>query len=178
MGWSGRSPLSAQPQGLRRRAAEPRGRLHRVPRAARVPALPHHLPGPPPLQHLQVRQLPAFSEQELEPSQKKKKKAPGVVWERGRGLGVAPDGQSRSSAPFLCCRTIYKVAYRQVYRQVPQHVASCCPGWSRASSHALSCNTGKEAAVLPQGQCSPSLSPVPCVQVAQVPEGGPSSLAY
>nr|XP_013044263.1 epidermal growth factor-like protein 7 isoform X1 [Anser cygnoides]XP_047908724.1 epidermal growth factor-like protein 7 isoform X1 [Anser cygnoides]XP_047908726.1 epidermal growth factor-like protein 7 isoform X1 [Anser cygnoides]XP_047908733.1 epidermal growth factor-like protein 7 isoform X1 [Anser cygnoides] len=38
-------------------------------------------------------------------------------------------------------RTIYKVAYRQVYRQVPQHVASCCPGWSRASSHALSCNT-------------------------------------
>uniref|UniRef100_A0A8C3C255 EGF like domain multiple 7 n=1 Tax=Cairina moschata TaxID=8855 RepID=A0A8C3C255_CAIMO len=38
-------------------------------------------------------------------------------------------------------RTIYKVAYRQVFRQVPQHVASCCPGWSRASSHALSCNT-------------------------------------
>ncbi|NXC43258.1 EGFL7 protein, partial [Penelope pileata] len=38
-------------------------------------------------------------------------------------------------------RTIYKVAYRQVYRAVPQPLASCCPGWSRASSHTLSCNT-------------------------------------
>ncbi|XP_009583858.1 PREDICTED: epidermal growth factor-like protein 7 [Fulmarus glacialis] len=37
-------------------------------------------------------------------------------------------------------RTIYKVAYRQAYRQLPQPVASCCPGWSRANSHALSCN--------------------------------------
>ncbi|XP_062446817.1 epidermal growth factor-like protein 7 isoform X2 [Rhea pennata] len=37
-------------------------------------------------------------------------------------------------------RTIYKVAYRQAYRQVPQPAASCCPGWSRASGHALSCN--------------------------------------
>lgn len=100
MGWSGRSPLSAQPQGLRRRATEPRGRLHRVPRAARVPALPHHLPGPPPLQHLQVRQLPAFSEQELEPSQKKKKKKH-LEW-CGSGVGgsgwplmVSPAAQPR-----------------------------------------------------------------------------------
>ncbi|NXK52405.1 EGFL7 protein, partial [Chauna torquata] len=38
-------------------------------------------------------------------------------------------------------RTIYKVAYRQVSRQVPQPMASCCPGWSRASSHVRSCNT-------------------------------------
>lgn len=82
---------------------------------------------------------------------------------------MVPDGQSRGSAPSLRCRTIYKVAYRQVYRQVPQHVASCCPGWSRASSHALSCNTGKEAAVPPRGQRSTSLSPTPCAQVAQVP---------
>ncbi|XP_068770620.1 epidermal growth factor-like protein 7 isoform X2 [Struthio camelus] len=37
-------------------------------------------------------------------------------------------------------RTVYKVAYRQAYKQPPQPAASCCPGWSRASSHALSCN--------------------------------------
>ncbi|NWI34984.1 EGFL7 protein, partial [Sula dactylatra] len=37
-------------------------------------------------------------------------------------------------------RTIYRVAYRQAYRQLPQPEASCCPGWSRANSHALSCN--------------------------------------
>ncbi|XP_074968330.1 epidermal growth factor-like protein 7 isoform X1 [Phalacrocorax aristotelis] len=37
-------------------------------------------------------------------------------------------------------RTIYRVAYRQAYRQLPQPTASCCPGWSRANSHALSCN--------------------------------------
>ncbi|XP_065504882.1 epidermal growth factor-like protein 7 isoform X1 [Caloenas nicobarica] len=37
-------------------------------------------------------------------------------------------------------RTIYRVAYRQVYRQVPQPAAPCCPGWSRANSHALSCD--------------------------------------
>ncbi|NXF33669.1 EGFL7 protein, partial [Nyctibius bracteatus] len=37
-------------------------------------------------------------------------------------------------------RTIYKVAYRQAYKQLPQPAASCCPGWSRATSHALSCN--------------------------------------
>ncbi|NXJ81546.1 EGFL7 protein, partial [Trogon melanurus] len=37
-------------------------------------------------------------------------------------------------------RTIYRVAYRQVYKQFSQTPASCCPGWSRANSHALSCN--------------------------------------
>ncbi|NXE19176.1 EGFL7 protein, partial [Ardeotis kori] len=37
-------------------------------------------------------------------------------------------------------RTIYRVAYRQAYKQVPQPAASCCPGWSRANSPALSCN--------------------------------------
>ncbi|XP_009278907.1 PREDICTED: epidermal growth factor-like protein 7 isoform X2 [Aptenodytes forsteri] len=37
-------------------------------------------------------------------------------------------------------RTIYRVAYRQAYRQLPQLAASCCPGWSRANSHTLSCN--------------------------------------
>ncbi|XP_075375962.1 epidermal growth factor-like protein 7 isoform X3 [Mycteria americana] len=37
-------------------------------------------------------------------------------------------------------RTIYRVAYRQAYRQLPQPAASCCPGWSRANSHALGCN--------------------------------------
>ncbi|XP_074747152.1 epidermal growth factor-like protein 7 [Strix uralensis] len=37
-------------------------------------------------------------------------------------------------------RTIYRVAYRQAYRQLPQPVASCCPGWSRANSHAFSCD--------------------------------------
>ncbi|XP_075295708.1 epidermal growth factor-like protein 7 [Opisthocomus hoazin] len=37
-------------------------------------------------------------------------------------------------------RTIYRVAYRQAYRQLPQPAAPCCPGWSRANSHALSCN--------------------------------------
>ncbi|XP_009640562.1 epidermal growth factor-like protein 7 [Egretta garzetta] len=38
-------------------------------------------------------------------------------------------------------RTIYRVAYRRAYRQLPQPTASCCPCWSRANSHALSCNT-------------------------------------
>ncbi|XP_027543667.1 epidermal growth factor-like protein 7 isoform X2 [Neopelma chrysocephalum] len=37
-------------------------------------------------------------------------------------------------------RTIYRVAYRQRYRQLPEPVASCCPGWSRANTHTLSCN--------------------------------------
>ncbi|XP_025918091.1 epidermal growth factor-like protein 7 [Apteryx rowi] len=37
-------------------------------------------------------------------------------------------------------RTIYKVAYRQAYRQVPRPAAPCCPGWSRASSRARSCD--------------------------------------
>ncbi|XP_018773177.3 epidermal growth factor-like protein 7 [Serinus canaria] len=37
-------------------------------------------------------------------------------------------------------RTIYRVAYRQRYRQVPQPMASCCPGWSRANGHTLGCN--------------------------------------
>ncbi|XP_025950276.2 epidermal growth factor-like protein 7 [Dromaius novaehollandiae] len=37
-------------------------------------------------------------------------------------------------------RTIYKVAYRQAYRQVPRPAAPCCPGWTRASSHALGCD--------------------------------------
>ncbi|NXH43427.1 EGFL7 protein, partial [Dicaeum eximium] len=37
-------------------------------------------------------------------------------------------------------RTIYRVAYRQSYRQLPQPTASCCPGWSRANGHTLGCN--------------------------------------
>ncbi|XP_066419005.1 epidermal growth factor-like protein 7 isoform X1 [Molothrus aeneus] len=37
-------------------------------------------------------------------------------------------------------RTIYRVAYRQRHRQLPQPMASCCPGWSRASGHTLGCN--------------------------------------
>ncbi|XP_051492228.1 epidermal growth factor-like protein 7 isoform X1 [Apus apus] len=37
-------------------------------------------------------------------------------------------------------RTIYRVAYRQVIQELPQPVASCCPGWSRANSYALGCN--------------------------------------
>uniref|UniRef100_A0A8C5IPU8 EGF like domain multiple 7 n=2 Tax=Junco hyemalis TaxID=40217 RepID=A0A8C5IPU8_JUNHY len=37
-------------------------------------------------------------------------------------------------------RTIYRVAYRQRFRQLPQPMASCCPGWSRANGHTLGCN--------------------------------------
>ncbi|XP_059720989.1 epidermal growth factor-like protein 7 isoform X2 [Haemorhous mexicanus] len=37
-------------------------------------------------------------------------------------------------------RTIYRVAYRQRSRQLPQPMASCCPGWSRANGHTLGCN--------------------------------------
>ncbi|NXE42109.1 EGFL7 protein, partial [Ptilorrhoa leucosticta] len=37
-------------------------------------------------------------------------------------------------------RTIYRVAYRQRARQLPEPTASCCPGWSRANGHALGCN--------------------------------------
>ncbi|NXL30432.1 EGFL7 protein, partial [Glaucidium brasilianum] len=37
-------------------------------------------------------------------------------------------------------RTIYRVAYRQAYRQLPPPAAECCPGWSRANSHTLSCD--------------------------------------
>ncbi|KFP55191.1 Epidermal growth factor-like 7, partial [Cathartes aura] len=39
------------------------------------------------------------------------------------------------------CST-YRTASRQAYRQLPQPAASCCPGWSRANNHALSCNRG------------------------------------
>ncbi|NXX80438.1 EGFL7 protein, partial [Urocolius indicus] len=44
--------------------------------------------------------------------------------------------------PRLCStyRTIYRVAYRQVQRQLPQPLGSCCPGWSRANSHTFGCN--------------------------------------
>uniref|UniRef100_A0A8U7NAI3 EGF like domain multiple 7 n=1 Tax=Corvus moneduloides TaxID=1196302 RepID=A0A8U7NAI3_CORMO len=37
-------------------------------------------------------------------------------------------------------RTIYRVAYRQRSRQLPEPTASCCPGWSRANGHTLGCN--------------------------------------
>ncbi|KAF2986857.1 hypothetical protein EK904_010923 [Melospiza melodia maxima] len=46
-------------------------------------------------------------------------------------------------------RTIYRVAYRQRFRQLPQPMASCCPGWSRANGHTLGCNRapgGREGA--------------------------------
>ncbi|KFW11932.1 Epidermal growth factor-like 7, partial [Fulmarus glacialis] len=56
-------------------------------------------------------------------------------------------------------RTIYKVAYRQAYRQLPQPVASCCPGWSRANSHALSCNRGKRLLCHPGASTRPSPRP-------------------
>lgn len=47
-------------------------------------------------------------------------------------------------SPSLPCRTIYRVAYRQRYRQLPEPTASCCPGWSRANGYRLGCNRGKE----------------------------------
>ncbi|XP_067397935.1 epidermal growth factor-like protein 7 isoform X2 [Emydura macquarii macquarii] len=37
-------------------------------------------------------------------------------------------------------RTTYKVAYRQAYRSFSQPVYTCCPGWRRASAHAVRCS--------------------------------------
>lgn len=73
------------------------------------------------------------------------------------GTGAGWGAWGGFSAPSLHCRTIYRVAYRQAYRQVAQPVAPCCPGWSRANSHALGCDRGeglrchpRPALVLPQ----------------------------
>lgn len=87
----GTDPCCAQPQGLRRRAAEPPERPRRVPRAARVPALPHHLPGPPPLQHLQVSPptsaMGGCGTTDPAPSTGMGIPAPEVLWEQDMGLG-------------------------------------------------------------------------------------------
>ncbi|XP_059342432.1 epidermal growth factor-like protein 7 isoform X3 [Ammospiza nelsoni] len=45
-----------------------------------------------------------------------------------------------STEGFAPAGTIYRVAYRQRFRQLPQPMASCCPGWSRANGHTLGCN--------------------------------------
>ncbi|KFW90964.1 Epidermal growth factor-like 7, partial [Phalacrocorax carbo] len=55
---------------------------------------------------------------------------------------------------------IYRVAYRQAYRQLPQPTASCCPGWSRANSHALSCNRASSL-IYPHSACQAEQLPQP-----------------
>nr|XP_006120821.1 epidermal growth factor-like protein 7 [Pelodiscus sinensis]XP_014427846.1 epidermal growth factor-like protein 7 [Pelodiscus sinensis] len=37
-------------------------------------------------------------------------------------------------------RTTYKVAYRQAFQRLSQPVYMCCPGWRRASAHAVGCS--------------------------------------
>ncbi|XP_036250059.1 epidermal growth factor-like protein 7 isoform X3 [Molothrus ater] len=51
-------------------------------------------------------------------------------------------------------RTIYRVAYRQRHRQLPQPMASCCPGWSRASGHTLGCNRDVDECASQSHGCS------------------------
>ncbi|NXA69853.1 EGFL7 protein, partial [Mohoua ochrocephala] len=72
-------------------------------------------------------------------------------------------------------RTIYRVAYRQRARQLPEPVASCCPGWSRANGHALGCNRGKEllghpGATAPTRALTLPLSSLSCSCVPDVDE--------
>lgn len=157
----GTDPCCAQPQGLRRRAAEPPERPRRVPRAARVPALPHHLPGPPPLQHLQVSPLTSAmggcGTTDPAPSTGMGIPAPGSAL---RCYGSRTWVWGTQLSPVLLCRTIYRVAYRQRYRQLPEPTASCCPGWSRANGHRLGCNRGKELLGHP---CATAHPQTPCV---------------
>ncbi|KFO65553.1 Epidermal growth factor-like 7, partial [Corvus brachyrhynchos] len=56
-------------------------------------------------------------------------------------------------------RTIYRVAYRQRSRQLPEPTASCCPGWSRANSHTLGCNRATCALTLSPSSLSCSCVP-------------------
>ncbi|KAM3660312.1 epidermal growth factor-like protein 7 isoform X2 [Ammospiza caudacuta] len=51
-------------------------------------------------------------------------------------------------------RTIYRVAYRQRFRQLPQPMASCCPGWSRANGHTLGCNRDVDECASQSHGCS------------------------
>ncbi|XP_030063503.1 epidermal growth factor-like protein 7 [Microcaecilia unicolor] len=46
--------------------------------------------------------------------------------------------------PRLCStyRTTYKVAYRQVFRKIPQQLYACCPGWRRTNQHPYICHIG------------------------------------
>ncbi|XP_059342433.1 epidermal growth factor-like protein 7 isoform X4 [Ammospiza nelsoni] len=59
-----------------------------------------------------------------------------------------------STEGFAPAGTIYRVAYRQRFRQLPQPMASCCPGWSRANGHTLGCNRDVDECASQSHGCS------------------------
>ncbi|KAF4797680.1 epidermal growth factor-like protein 7 [Turdus rufiventris] len=76
-----------------------------------------------------------------------------------QSLGCLPWGlllilSTTSTQGFAQPGTIYRVAYRQRYRQVPEPTASCCPGWSRVNGHTLGCTRDVDECASQSHGCS------------------------
>ncbi|KAK1151759.1 epidermal growth factor-like protein 8 isoform X1 [Acipenser oxyrinchus oxyrinchus] len=57
-------------------------------------------------------------------------------------------------------RTSYRVAFRQVHKEVLQSSAICCPGWRKRSPHSLSCDIGNASLLSPLSDVNECLSPL------------------
>jgi hypothetical protein len=73
----------------------------------------------------------------------------------------------------LCSRTTYRVAWREVRREVPQTHVVCCQGWKKPHPGALTCD-GEEAGTSGCGRLAGSW---PCVWVLTVFSNGPQPSA-
>lgn len=57
----------------------------------------------------------------------------------------------------LCSRTTYRVAWREVRREVQQTHAMCCQGWKKRHPGALTCDEGEAGSSWASGRCVPGL---------------------
>ena len=165
---------SPQPPSLCRDAAEPGVRLRRVPRPARLPALPHHLPGPPPLQHLQVRAtacttplgpreaagpVPARGLRKEGPQPRSVGKGlPGLTRRRGSGMRGSGWMLPRPAQPRPC------VAGPSTGSPTGRRTGSCPSPRPRAVPAGAEPTATRSAATEVRGCCA---SPVPALAVPQ-----------